>query len=135
MRRTILLLVGVLLCVVALGSDSPKEYDDKTAVIGIDGTWQLDGNQENLMICHSRVWTIDNGNGDPWGGTCRTDPTRKPAHLDWLFASGTYKGKTFKFIYQIDGDTLRMATMRNDWERPQTFSDRDIVVWTYKRVK
>ncbi len=30
MRRTILLLAGVLLCVVALGSDSPKEYDDKT---------------------------------------------------------------------------------------------------------
>jgi hypothetical protein len=28
MRRTILLLAGVLLSVVALGSDSPKEYDD-----------------------------------------------------------------------------------------------------------
>ncbi len=38
MRRTILLLAGVLLSAVALGSDSPKEYDDRTEVAGIEGT-------------------------------------------------------------------------------------------------
>jgi hypothetical protein len=37
MRRTILLLVGVLLSVVTLGSDSPKEYDDKTVCIPLRG--------------------------------------------------------------------------------------------------
>ena len=37
MRRTILLLAGVLLSVVALGSDSPKEYDDKKEVLALKG--------------------------------------------------------------------------------------------------
>jgi hypothetical protein len=47
MRRTILLLAGVLLSAVALGSDSPKEYDDKTEVAGIEGTWQLTEDEFN----------------------------------------------------------------------------------------
>jgi hypothetical protein len=40
MRRGMLLLPA-LLVLPLLGSDSPKEYDDKVAVAGIEGTWRL----------------------------------------------------------------------------------------------
>ena len=39
MRRTILLLAGVLLSVAALGSDSPKEYGSDIEMEGVEGTW------------------------------------------------------------------------------------------------
>ena len=139
MRRTILL-AGVLLSVVALGSDSQKEYDDKTTVDPLEGTWRLIGSEfegkkmdipvEFAMWTFRRgTYTIDDGDGNPvQRGTYRIDATQKPAHLDM---------GTAKFIYQIDGDTLRHATLAGayDTPRPQGFYDKAIVVRTYKRVK
>jgi hypothetical protein len=58
MRRTIVLLAGVLLSVVALGSDSPKEYDDRTEVVDIEGTWSPDGRPIINPVLDIRVCSI-----------------------------------------------------------------------------
>ena len=50
MRRTILLLAGVLLSPVALGSDSPKEYDDKMVTVGTERAWRLTHNFQQLHV-------------------------------------------------------------------------------------
>jgi uncharacterized protein (TIGR03067 family) len=134
MRRTILLLNGVLFTVVALGSDSPKEYDDKTEAVGIEGTWRMVGNEKNVMTCHSGTWTIK-GDGGLWQGTYRIDTTCMPAHLDRFYANGPLKGKTLKFIYQIDRDMLRIACARNVELRPHGFKDDGVDLWTYERVR
>ena len=42
---------------------------------------------------------------------------------------------TVKYIYQIDGDTLRIARTMNDEQRPQGFNDKGVFISTYKRVK
>jgi len=130
MRRTILLLAGVLLCVVALGSDSPKEYDDKTENVGIEGRWRLteiiDWNGEKQGIQDMRPFRFEN---------YRIDKNHNPPHLDRSFAD--FKGRTFRFIYQLDGDTLRIAGNErgNFGRRPEGFNDIGNYVWTYKRVK
>jgi uncharacterized protein (TIGR03067 family) len=137
MRRSILVLTGVLLSVVALGSDSPKEYDDRTEAIGIDGTWRMVTSEKNVMTCYSGTWTMNDGGGEPWRGTYRIGPAHKPCQLDRYYANGPYGGKAYKFIYQIDGETLRIGGMIdfNDRQRPQDFNDKGVSVWIYKRVK
>ena len=62
MRRTLLLLVGVLLSGMALGSDSPKEYDDATQIDGLEGTWQavsVENLGELVFSDSSRSGTLD----------------------------------------------------------------------------
>ena len=142
MRRTMLLLAGVLLSVVALGSDSPKEYDDKVNADEIEGTWQWTEFEGELFgmkyhPTHYSEMTLRNGifklTVPEWHGRYRLDPTHKPAHLDWMPANR----QTLKFIYQIDGDTLKIAGFPHEptKPRPQAVNDKGVTVWTYKRVK
>lgn len=144
MRRTIWLLAGVLLCVVALGSDSPKEYDDKVKVNTLEGAWwltreELNGNKLNsseheMLIYYKGTFTRDFGDGKTKSGSGRIETTYNPPHLDWILANGD-----IKYIYQIDGDTLRLASkpgrLPGETERPQGFNDKGLYVCTYKRVK
>ena len=44
------------------------------------------------------------GDGKTWRGKYRIETTYNPPHLDWIQANGD-----IKYIYQIDGDTLRIA--------------------------
>ena len=60
------LLFAVLSVVPLLGSDSAKEYDDRTEVAGIEGTWRgtrID--RQYVMTYHSGTFTIDDGDGNP----------------------------------------------------------------------
>ena len=149
MRRTVYSVCAVLLVVVGLGSNSTKDYDDRTELNNIQGGWRLtklESNgkefhlgsiQNSVRIYRSGACTDRSGIGDRFIGHYRVDPSRKPAHLDMILSFGPRKGETLKCIYQIDGDTLRTAFMEggNDMRRPQGFNDKDIVVYTYKRVK
>jgi uncharacterized protein (TIGR03067 family) len=145
MRRTVLMLAGVLLSVVALGSDSPKEYDNATTLGPLEGTWQLteiqcNGHKINLdfqMVVTYRGGTYMLNDGETFRGRYRVDPNRNLAYLDRIPSCGYSRGQTFKFIYQIEGDTLRIAYTHapEDTPRPQGFNDAGVFVDTYKRVK
>ena len=146
MRRLSLLLI-VLVVIPLFGSDSPKEYDDKTEAAGIEGTWrlteyELDGakhepNFRCVLTLRNGTFTVNYSNDeDTIRGSYRLDTTRKLPHLDWLPSNGSSKGQMLKFIYQIDRDTLRTAIMNADGTRPpQGFSDKGVVVHNYKHVK
>lgn len=139
MRRTILLVAGVLLSVVALGSDSPKEYDDRTEVAGIEGTWQLTnvkcGNNipkigQNITTFRGGICTTIDSDGE---SRCsyRIDTTHKPFQLDWILPS-----RAVKCIYLIEGDTLWIAeVLYSDQPRPRDFKGIDVIICTYKRVR
>jgi uncharacterized protein (TIGR03067 family) len=64
----------------------------------------------------------------------RSDPTRRPAQLDLIESCGDVD----KCIYQLDGDTLKIATTIFQFEgvdyRPKVFDD-NVEVKTYRRVK
>ena len=116
MRRLLLPFV-VLLVLLLLGSDSPKEYDGTTEYIGIEGTWRLieydfKGNKTNpqcVRTFRNETYTTKWRQGDTWRGNYRIDLTPKTPHLDL----NTDDGPTLLYIYQIDGDTLRMASLEN----------------------
>src|SRR5690349_9206168 len=116
MRRIICLLAGVLLVVSSLGSDSPKGYDDKTENGGIEAPWRLieteykdrkwKAGRQDVMTLRSGIYTGKDSEGETVRGDYRIDPTRTPSTLDWIPS----KGQTvIRFIFQIDGDTLRIA--------------------------
>jgi uncharacterized protein (TIGR03067 family) len=148
MRRTIWLLAGVLLCVAALGSDSPKEYDDKTEVRDeLEGTWERTDFTyfgRKLELPYQEVATFRHGiltrkfsPGETVPGSYRINPTRSPAHLDWTPSTVECKGQTLKWIYKVKADTLKIANVAtpNDEQRPKGFGDDNLSVSTYKRLK
>jgi uncharacterized protein (TIGR03067 family) len=140
MRRTVCLL-AVLLVLPSLGSDSPKEYDGATEGDGIEGKWQCIAYQkqdpfQSVLIVRAGTYTISYKDGDVIEGNIRIDPNQNPAHLDENPLTGYLKGETLKCIYQIEGDTLRIAGLPGLYvQRPKGFNDPGIEVSTYKRVR
>jgi uncharacterized protein (TIGR03067 family) len=75
-----------------------------------------------------------------YAGTVREDPSAKPAAIDFEHTEGALKGKTWKGIYALDGDTL--TTCDNapnlDKGRPTMFeakSGSGYVLITFKRAQ
>jgi uncharacterized protein (TIGR03067 family) len=142
MRRIACWLAGVLLVVSSLGSNTPSEDDGATEMNELEGSWRMVaveycGRDQPVPVkgattycCGKFTWPLDHG------GTYRADLSRKPAHLDETEERGPSKGKTWKCIYQVDGDTLRIAMTSKGDQRPENFdSKKDLFIVTYKRIK
>jgi uncharacterized protein (TIGR03067 family) len=141
MRRFVSLLTVALLVVPSLGSDEPKEYDGAVHEAGLQGRWRRVaaefGGRSNLDP-GSWVYSFRGGtyaiscNGDVLQtGTYTADAGRLPAHLDFL--SGPGNEETWKYIYRVEGDTLRIANMPGGQVRPHAFDQKGVVLTTYER--
>ena len=146
MRRTIFLLVGVLVTTVALGSDSPKEYDDTTETDGFQGTWRLvslylagsEVRPPNVFVTYrGERWSSSSDGQIIAEGSYRTHKGM-PATLHVRLTAGPSKGQSQVCIYRIDGDTLIEAYSQHGAGLPKGFHDDDglhNIYATYKRVK
>lgn len=146
--RRLLFLFAVLFVLPLLGSDSPKEYDDRATRNDLEGRWELvehhyKGVKQELLphstmlTFHSTTSDFELGRGDswpgPWRGIYRSDATCHPAQLDWTLKAWKL---TLKQIYRVDGDTLKVARNPDDFDkRPQGFGDKDLEIETYRRVR
>jgi uncharacterized protein (TIGR03067 family) len=143
MRRTVCLLAA-LLVLPSLGSDAPKEYDGATAKADdLDGEWQLtavtfDGIQvtfhKTVVAFHGGRYTETGGKRQEIG-TYKVAAVRSPAELDMTPSNGQDQGRTFRHIYRIDGDVLKLARTMNGGARPENFQEEAVLLVTYKRVK
>jgi len=96
------------------------------------------GNQLSFTGNRFRIQSKD---GKPlYAGNVRVDPSAKPAAFDFEHTEGELKGKTWKGIYALDGDTL--TTCDNapnlDKGRPAAFeakSGSGYVLITFKLSK
>jgi uncharacterized protein (TIGR03067 family) len=75
-----------------------------------------------------------------YAGTVRVDPSAKPAAIDFEHTEGAVKGKAWKGIYTLDGDTLRVCdnAPSPDKARPAVFEAKGgsgYVLITFKRAK
>jgi uncharacterized protein (TIGR03067 family) len=65
------------------------------------------------------------------------DPTKKPKTLDRVVAEGKFKGNAHRYLYELDGDTLRLcynAEMSDS--RPKEFkAEGTITILTFERKK
>src|SRR5581483_6543949 len=80
MRRTVCLLAA-LLVLPALGSDTPKEYDEKITLEELDGVWRATGFGQEEMTCRGGDFAVEVGI-DIIRGKYRSDNSCNPRHLD-----------------------------------------------------
>jgi uncharacterized protein (TIGR03067 family) len=69
-------------------------------------------------------------------GTYKFNDTKMPKEIDFINLGGM-GNKTAKGIYQLDGDTLKIAFILQDdglgGPRPTAFKDKDVVILTFQR--
>jgi uncharacterized protein (TIGR03067 family) len=155
MRRSVCLLTGVLLGGMALGSDSPTEYDGRIQVSNpLQGRWRplklvVADKGGGAIICAGPAWAdvVFQEERYLWGwgdgysrltasqGTCRLDPSKRPGHLDLTDTTGAAAGVTRRCIYRFDGETLEIASTTGDpAHRPESF-EGPVTIYTLKRAK
>jgi len=84
------------------------------------GTWtatkaERDGKAADDIVGHRLSFTgnrfqILSKDGKPlYAGTIRVEPSKKPRAIDFEHTEGVLKGKAWKGIYVLDGDTLTIC--------------------------
>jgi uncharacterized protein (TIGR03067 family) len=135
-------LLGVVVVGLVLAADDKKDdVKDK-----LKGTWtivsmEVGGKKAPEELIKGQTITFDadkmthkeKDRTDP--ATYKIDAAQKPGHLDMTPTEGPDKGKTVKMIFEIDGETLRIAGKMKPEERPASFDDKDAMVITLKREK
>jgi uncharacterized protein (TIGR03067 family) len=117
----------------------------------LQGSWtatqaERDGKPADDVVGHRLSFTgnrfqIQAKDGKPlYAGSVRVDPSARPAAIDFAHAEGALKGKAWKGIYALDGDTLRVCdnAPNLDKDRPVAFEARSgsgHVLVTFKRAK
>jgi RNA polymerase sigma factor (sigma-70 family) len=101
----------------------------------LQGTWKVEGHEEDgkaLPANRLRGCTIVvKGNtfttvfqGATSRGTFQLDAVPTPGTLDVTFTQGPEKGRTYRGIYEIKGDTLRFCRARAGKDRPTAFASK-----------
>ena len=117
----------------------------------LQGTWtatraERDGKAADDVVGNRLSFTgnrfrIQSRDGKPlYSGTVRMDPSATPAAIDFKHTQGAQKGKAWKGIYTLNGDTLTVCdnAPNLDKGRPATFeakSGSGYVLITFKRQK
>jgi uncharacterized protein (TIGR03067 family) len=136
-------LLGVLVLGLAIAADEKKPDDVKDK---LKGTWtivamEVGGMKAPEEFLKGQTITFE---GDKMThkekdkiepATYKIDASKKPGHLDMTLLEGADKGKTVKMIFQLDGDTLKIAGKMKPEDRPAGFDDKDIMIITMKREK
>jgi len=123
--------------------------DDAKDQEAMRGTWvptaaELAGQEfpENIrksitLVIKGDRYTVTVGK-QPDQGTVKLNPKAKPKEMDITGTEGPNKDKTYKAIYELDGDTLRVCYDLSGKDRPTEFktkADTQLFLVTYKREK
>ena len=145
------LTAGVCLLILGTGVVPAFAQPAEEAQKKLQGTWtatkaERDGKAAEDVVGNRLSFTGDrfrilSKDGKPlYAGTVRLDLSAKPAAFDFEHTEGALKGKTWKGIYALDGDTL--TTCDNapnlDKGRPAAFEAKrgsGYVLITFKRAK
>ena len=152
-RKSIMHRLTSAMCWLILGTWLVPAFAQPTeeAQKKLQGTWtatkaERDGKAADDVVGHRLSFTgnrfqIQSKDGKLlYAGIVREDPSAKPAAIDFEHTEGALKGKTWKGIYALDGDTL--TTCDNapnlDKGRPAVFeakSGSGYVLITFKRAQ
>ena len=126
--------LALVICASTLAGDAEKEKarlqgswtvtkvmfkgEDKTKEFG-ELSYTFAGDKSTVKI-----------GGESREGTFKiVDAMKKPMQIDF-----SIKQIVSKAIYEIDGDTLKLATGDRGADRPSGFDAKDITVFTFKKV-
>ncbi len=145
MTRFVHVLLG--LAVAALAIPRGAVADDAKGEL--DGTWELvsaerDGAELKpqkavTMVSAGGTFVVKSGDTVVAAGTTKLDAGKKPKAVDVTYTDGPDKGRTFKGIYEVVGDTAKYCRAGTpEQERPTEFKttagDGGFFA-VYKRVK
>ncbi len=147
MRRLIWVMCSLILGTALLPAFAQPADDAKR----LHGTWtatqaERDGKAAEDALGHRLSFTgsrfqIRSKDGKVlYAGTVRVDASAKPAAIDFAHTEGDLKGKSWKGIYALDGDTLKICdnAPNLDKSRPTALeakSGSGYVLVTFKRAK
>ena len=138
-------------CWLILGTGLVLAQPAEQAQKQLEGTWiatkaERDGKAADDVVGHRLSFTdnrfqIRSKDGKHlYEGTFRVKPSTKPAAIDFQHTGGALKGKAWKGIYALDGDTL--TTCDNapnlDKGRPAAFEAKagsGYILITFQRAK
>ncbi|QEH34448.1 hypothetical protein OJF2_29870 [Aquisphaera giovannonii] len=141
MSTTVMLAISLA----ALGGDPPA--DDLKA---LQGTWEvvaMEREKETVPAEDFKGWTaryegnkvtLMDGDRVHRRGIVTLDPSRTPRSINTWDRDGPYEDQTSPGIYEIQGDTLKLAFAKPGQERPTAFTTKTgpaVLVVTYKRAK
>jgi uncharacterized protein (TIGR03067 family) len=144
--RAMLIVAASLL----LAADAPNVDPSNMEKNKLQGTWKLVAVEFNGQcltmndIKDSRltvkgddyVFTL---NKTKWELTFKIDPSKYPKEIDLMDVTGADKGKTFRGIYVVEGDTYKICRyIQPERERPTQFGtrpDSGLVMVTWQREK
>jgi uncharacterized protein (TIGR03067 family) len=115
----------------------------------LKGTWEavsavVDGKkmpapEEKVTVTvKDGKYTVKQGDKVVTQGMAKIDPTTTPKSIDGTPATGEDKGKTFRGIYEVKGDSQRVCFAPPGKPRPKAFESKEGSghrLYTYKRVK
>jgi uncharacterized protein (TIGR03067 family) len=149
MRHQFLLTLtaGLALAAAAPGDDAAN----KKVGEALQGTWTVvsaerNGKAANDVKGHQLIFagdnfTIKNKDGKlVYEGTFQVDSSKKPMVIDFKHTGDALKGKTWKGIFVVDGDTLKTCDNAPslDKDRPSDFNAKEssgYIAIVFKRVK
>jgi uncharacterized protein (TIGR03067 family) len=152
-RRRLMHRLTAAMCLLALAAGLSPALGPQVQVAqkALQGTWaataaQSDGKPADDVVGHrlsfmgDRFRIQDRDGKTLYEGTFRVDPGAKPGAIDFEHTGGPLKGKAWKGIFALDGDTLRTCDNAPDLAkgRPAAFeakSGSGYVFITFKRVK
>jgi uncharacterized protein (TIGR03067 family) len=128
------------LALVLTAGATARQGDGKTDQDKIQGEWELvsqvaDGQKEDLpeggmtlTFKGDKVTAAENGKKDK-EEPFKLNEGKDPREIDVVKADLTVRG-----LYELKGDTLRMAFLEGFEKRPASFTDKGVGVLTFKRV-
>jgi uncharacterized protein (TIGR03067 family) len=153
MKRVILPMVLVTGLGFTATADEPKgDKPQEKALESFSGTWEIvkvspDGATKAARLLFRKDGTYaaqDKEGKELWAGTFEIDPTASPKVWDHRSDDGKKNGTDVLGIYELDGDSLKVACVVGEWKgkewvgkgRPKTFDPTaaDVVI-EMKRAK
>lgn len=144
--RTLALLAAFALPALLVAAPVPKDKEKVKDEDAIVGTWAIDqfdfggdkppaeAKEIKFVFAKEGKFSMVNGPKERGDGTFKLDPAAKVKTMDI-----TLDGMTMLAIYELDGDTLKMAIPdKPNSPRPEAFvanAKERLAVVTFKRVK
>jgi uncharacterized protein (TIGR03067 family) len=137
MRTLLVLSVVVALCGLSRAAEKADALGGKWEIVSLERDGKADDALKGAIRVHEGdKYTVTPKEGKAITGTFKLDAAAKPKTLDMMPGEGRYKGKTLLGIYELEGDTLKVAFAEPGKDRPTDFTPKaGVVVAVHKRLK
>jgi uncharacterized protein (TIGR03067 family) len=143
-------MILLLPAIACFADDDTKKTDREREMKRLAGSWEVSSMLENgkhnpdlkteklVMTFRGSKFVLKQGAKLLAEGDYALDPDKTPKTLDTTATNTEIKGKTYRCIYELTGDQLKMCWSQPGQERPKEFmskpgSGHNFAI--YKRVK